>query len=155
MCLSASRYFSSQFNGTQCSSWLVFQSVKCPPSQKFLSDCLQRSTVTPARVYLQAGVFIFCWSQNCRHVGKLKTRFSEIFFSSSPLCQLAPPLWLSAFHPIHTNAKISKWLKSYQCLNCNYAKSMNAVKKLNSGEKVLIFVNVQQFAGLDAKFFSK
>ena len=68
-----------------------------------------------------------------------------IFCSSSPLFQLAPPIWLSAFHPIHTNAKISKWLSGYQCLNCYCAKSMRAVKNLNSGEKVLIVVNVSQF----------
>ena len=39
----------------------------------------------------------------------------------------------------------SPLLKSYQCLNCDCAKSMNAVKQLNSGEKVLIFVNVSDF----------
>ena len=65
MCSSESRYFSSHFNGTQCSSWSVFLSVKCPPSQKFLSDCLQRSTVgtstsvpTSWCFYFSAGVNI-------------------------------------------------------------------------------------------------
>ena len=125
MCLPASRYFSSQFNGTYCSSWSVLLSVKCPPSQKFLSDCLQRSTVNMSMSVPTSWCFYFLLE--C----ELNTRFSEFFFSSSPLCQLAPPLWLSAFHPIHTNTKISKWLKSYQCLKCNCAESMNAAKRLN------------------------
>ena len=50
ICLSESRYFSSHFNGIQYGSWSVFLSEKCPPSQKFLSDCLQRLTNTSTSV---------------------------------------------------------------------------------------------------------
>ena len=89
---------------------------------------------------LRAGVFIFCWCEHCGNGAKLKTRFSEYFCSSSPLCQLAPALWLAAFHPIHTNAKILKWLKSFQCLKCDCENSMNAVKEVEfKGESPNLF----------------
>ena len=56
---SESRYFSSHFNGTQCSSWSVFLSVKWPPNQKFLSDCLQRSTLGTSTSVLTSWCFYF------------------------------------------------------------------------------------------------
>ena len=70
--------------------------------------------------------------------------FAHIVLSSSSFCQLAPQLWLSTLQAIHINTKMWRWLKSYKCLNCDCAESVNAMKKLNWCEKVLIFVSVSQ-----------
>ena len=48
---------------------------------------------------------VFCGSKHCGNESERR---------SSPLAQLAAPLWLSTFHPTHTNAKIRKWLESYE-----------------------------------------
>ena len=90
---------------------------------------------------------VFSRSKHCGNESEWKTRVMILFFfdSSSPLVQLAAPVWLSTFHPIHTNEKIWKWLESYEFLNCDCAKSMNAVTELNWCEKVLICVNGSQF----------
>ena len=100
-------YFSSKINGTQYVNWSVFLSVKCPSSQKFLSNCLQRSTVSTSTSVPTSWCFYFLPVCKLWKWGRAEGEIFWIFCSSSPLCQLAPPLWLWTFHPIHTNAKKS------------------------------------------------
>ena len=77
----------------------------------YLSDCLQRTAVKWALMYH------FSTEVKIAEARESWSWGFQNFLSPSPLCQLAPPPWLSTLHPIHTNAKISKWPKSYQCLN--------------------------------------
>lgn len=139
MILPAPRYFSSQFDGT------CLLSVKSPPSQKFLSECLQRTTEATSTSLPSS------WCHNsCAGVKNVEARahwrqcFSHFLSSSRSVS------WLLHFCCQHSTLytpiqQIWNCLKSNQCLNCDGAKNMNAMKKVKSCEKVLIFVKNSQF----------